>query len=123
MAYIDREKLLERLKFKRDTDNIDGKKYAGLECAIAQCLKAPTEDVVPREELETRLHLAEEAFKVASENAENARDKVRELEKQLEQAKQEGAIEVIEYLESNGLLNIETWAIAELKKKYIGEKQ
>lgn len=44
--YIDADKLVERLKFKRDTDNIDRNKYAGLECAIAQCNKAPTADVV-----------------------------------------------------------------------------
>lgn len=44
--YIDADKLIERLVFKRNTDNIDRKKYAGLECAIAQCKKAPTADVV-----------------------------------------------------------------------------
>lgn len=44
--YIDADKLIERLKFKRDTDTIDRKKYSGLECAIAQCKKAPTADVV-----------------------------------------------------------------------------
>ena len=44
--YIDADKLVERLKFKRNTDNIDRNKYAGLECAIAQCNKAPTADVV-----------------------------------------------------------------------------
>lgn len=44
--YIDADKLIERLKFKRDTDTIDRNKYSGLECAIAQCKKAPTADVV-----------------------------------------------------------------------------
>lgn len=44
--YIDAEALVERLKFKRDTDGIEQNKYAGLECAIAQCKKAPTADVV-----------------------------------------------------------------------------
>jgi uncharacterized paraquat-inducible protein A len=44
--YIDADALIERLKFKRDTDNIDRKKYAGLESAIVQCKKAPTADVV-----------------------------------------------------------------------------
>ena len=44
--YIDADAFIERLKFKRDTDNIDRKKYAGLECAISQCNKAPTADVV-----------------------------------------------------------------------------
>ena len=34
--------------------------------------------------------------------------------------KSEVAIEVIEYLESNGLLNMNVWAIYELKKKYKG---
>ena len=32
--------------------------------------------------------------------------------------KSEVALEVIEYLESNGLLNMNPWAIYELKKKY-----
>ena len=44
--YIDADKLVERLKFKRNTDNIDRKKYAGLECAISQVKKQPTADVV-----------------------------------------------------------------------------
>lgn len=85
------------------------------------------------EELETKLHLAEEAFRVASENAESARDKVRsiaseifkEIEKilfylndftindiELEQPEQVGA-EVICYEFQDKL---ET-----LRNKYIGE--
>ena len=43
--YIDREALIERLKFKRDTD-MSKKKYSGLECAIAQIQKQPAADVV-----------------------------------------------------------------------------
>jgi hypothetical protein len=95
-------------------------------------------DVVPRsevEELETKLHLAEEAFRVASENAESARDRARsiaseifeEIEKilfylndftindiELEQPEQVGA-EVICYEFQDKL---ET-----LRKKYIGETE
>jgi hypothetical protein len=45
--YIDREALLKRLKFKRDTDpNMDGRKRYGLDSAISQVRKAPTADVV-----------------------------------------------------------------------------
>lgn len=45
--YIDREALLDRLKFKRDTSNhMDGRKRCGLDSAISQVRKAPTADVV-----------------------------------------------------------------------------
>ena len=43
--YIDADALIERLKFKRDTD-INRKKYSGLESAISQVSKQPTADVV-----------------------------------------------------------------------------
>jgi hypothetical protein len=45
--YIDREALIERLKFKRDNEpNLDGRKRYGLDSAISQVRKAPTADVV-----------------------------------------------------------------------------
>lgn len=44
--YIEREALMERLKFKRYTDRLTNKRYAGLESAIAQVNKMPTADVV-----------------------------------------------------------------------------
>ena len=44
--YIDADAFIERLKFKRNTDTIDRKKYAGLESAIVHCKKFPTADVV-----------------------------------------------------------------------------
>lgn len=44
--YIDREALIERLKFKRDYDDWNNSKYRGLECAIAQVKKVPAADVV-----------------------------------------------------------------------------
>ena len=45
--YIEREALIERLKFKRDTDtDVYKNKYRGLESAIAQVKKAPAADVV-----------------------------------------------------------------------------
>ena len=44
--YIEREALLERLKFKRNCDRLTGKRYAGLESAIAQVKKAHAADVV-----------------------------------------------------------------------------
>ena len=45
--YIEREALLKRLKFKRDTEsNMDGRKRYGLDSAISQVRKAPTADVV-----------------------------------------------------------------------------
>jgi hypothetical protein len=98
------------------------------------------------EELETKLHLAEEAFRVASENAESARDRARELEKQIEQAKQELAREIFEeiekilfYLNDFTINDIELEQpeqvgaevicyefqdkLETLRKKYIGENQ
>ena len=47
--YIDADALIERLKFKRDTD-INRKKYSGLECAISQVQKQQTIDVVEVEQ-------------------------------------------------------------------------
>ena len=49
--YIDADALVERLKFKRDATDISGKKYSGLECAIAQAQKFPTADVAPKSEV------------------------------------------------------------------------
>ena len=44
--YIEREALLQRLKFKRDTTvNLDGRKRYGLDSAISQVRKAPKADV------------------------------------------------------------------------------
>lgn len=44
--YIEREALIERLKFKRDNGTHKVNTFAGLESAIAQVKKAPTADVV-----------------------------------------------------------------------------
>ena len=44
--YIEREALLQRLKFKRDTTvNLDGRKRYGLDSAISQVRKAQKADV------------------------------------------------------------------------------
>lgn len=49
--YIDADALIERFKFKRDTD-INRKKYSGLESAISQVSKQPTADVVSKKAYE-----------------------------------------------------------------------
>lgn len=54
--YIDREALIERLKFKRNNDDWNNSKYRGLECAIAQVKKAPVADVVEVETLKAWLY-------------------------------------------------------------------
>lgn len=47
VEYIEREALLKRLKFKRDTEpNLDGRKRYGLDSAISQVRKAPAVDVI-----------------------------------------------------------------------------
>ena len=48
MDLIDRQAVLERLKFKRDTESYPNKKYCGLESAIAQIQKIPSVDAVSR---------------------------------------------------------------------------
>ena len=44
-TYIEREAVLERLKYKRRANDFSN--YAGLESAISQVAKAPAADVVP----------------------------------------------------------------------------
>jgi hypothetical protein len=115
MRYIDADALIERLKFKRDTDNIDRNKYAGLECAIAQCKKAPTADVVPKSEVEywkqQYFHACvsngcvdEKVIEYLRTNAEGHNDPVGEdgvdgLESAITQAKSEVAREIFEEIE------------------------
>lgn len=71
------------------------------------------------EELKTKLHLAEEAFRVASENAESARDRARSIAREIFE---EIEVETELYDRYEPISTLVDF-LAELKKKYTGEKQ
>lgn len=81
-------------------------------------LKAqPTADVVPKSEFDKLLISSTTELHISMEKLVNVR-----AEHPIYTAiKSNVAIEVIEDLEKNGLLNVEPWAVENLKKKYTGD--
>ena len=118
--YIDADALIERLKFKRDETDISGKKYSGLECAIAQVQKQPTADVAPKSEVERLEHILDcYALQYGT---------VTDQQKVIEKAKSEVAREIFEEIEKLRVIGIHGFKtylkkdIDELKKKYTEEQ-
>jgi ADP-dependent phosphofructokinase/glucokinase len=116
--YIDADALIERLKFKRDETDINGKKHSGLECAIAQVQKQPTADVVPKSEVEelkadlevwkqNRFNIFQRLELYKMTRQEVAREIFAEIDRAVENAE----------LEWGTICGVKL-CIAELKKKY-----
>ena len=124
--YIEADKLIAHLKVEIKECEIpfgsraNGKSIAygtalGLKSAISFVETLSTADVVPKSEVEK----LEKEVLIWKQNRFNLYQRL-EL---YEMAMKKGAIEVIEYLENEGLLNMTPQGIAELKKKYTeGEK-
>ena len=99
--YIDVEAFKQKL--------IDEKSF--FPAIVARALdEMPTADVVPKSEVE----------KLETENLILKQKRLTLFDRLefVEMARVKGAIEVIEYLENEGLLNMTPQGIAELKKKY-----
>ena len=115
--YIDADKLIAHLKDEIKECEIpsgsraNGKSIAygtalGLKTAISYAKTLPTADVVLREELELW---------------KNERFNYYQRLECYEMTRQKVAVEIIDDLAKQGLLNVEPWAIDDLKKKYTEE--
>ncbi|MEE1046055.1 MAG: hypothetical protein U0M60_01385 [Clostridia bacterium] len=82
-------------------------KSCGIDDTLDFLENAPTEDVVPRSEVEK-----------LEEYIDDLNDSKEHLCVMLEEARSDVAREIIDDLASEGLLNVEPWGIANLKKKY-----
>lgn len=122
--YIDADALLENLK-KQYGEELGWQCTVNMSDVGMMIEDAPTADVVPRAELavtsfQQSAKIATLTAKLESREAviETLRDISEHLAKMIVKTRSDVAREIIDDLASEGLLNVEPWGIANLKKKY-----